>query len=263
MALRAVRHEGSQPGSPILKDGVVTSDRRSEGRPESPSRRRARRPALWLNLVILLAGVATLVAAGEHRRRLDSRFERIAHTQVSSPYHVAKIRNELASMELTRDSLDRELGDRLAMTRNFEAAEFYLAIDTANRRLRLHFGPEVVREGPVVIGEPRVVTAEGKTFRFVPLKGAFTVAGTLVDQPWAVPAWAYALRNAPIPQVLPNVPAGLGKYVILLPNGYVIHSPPSPAGPLDGAKPGSFMIAEEQMAAIWPRISANTRVYIY
>lgn len=242
---------------------MVTSDRRSATRPESPSRRRSRRPALWLNLAVLFLGVAILIAAREHRRRLDTKFERIVRTQVSSPYQLAKIRGELASMEMTRESLDEELKQRLAMVASFEAAEFYLAIDTANQRLRLQFGPETVREAAVVIGEPRVITVEGKTWRFVPLKGALTVVGTLVDEPWAVPAWAYAMRDAPIPQPPASVAGGLGKYVILLPNGYVIHSPPPPESPLTGAKPGSFMVAEEHMRAIWPRISAATRVYIY
>lgn len=242
---------------------MAISDRRNEARPESPSRRSARRPALWFNLAVLFVGIAILIAAGQHRRLLDRKFERIVHKQASSPYELAKIRSDLASMELTRESLDRELTNRLAMVQGLEAAEFYLAIDTANRRMRLHFGPEIVRDAEVVIGEPRVITANGKTWRFVPLKGALTVVGTLVDQPWEVPAWAYAMTNAPIPDVPSPMAGGLGKYVILLPNGYVIHSPPSADSPLDGAKPGSFMVAEDQMRAIWPRISTATRVYIY
>ncbi|HEV7239354.1 MAG TPA: L,D-transpeptidase [Thermoanaerobaculia bacterium] len=242
---------------------MVTSDRRNEERPQSPSRRSVRRPALWLNLLVLCAGLAALVGAHMHRRRLDTRFARIVRTQVSSPYQLANIRSDLASMELTRESLDRELVDRLEMARSFDAAEFYLAIDTSGRKLRLHFGPEIVRETDVVIGEPRVVTAEGKSWRFVSLKGGLTVIGKLVDQPWDVPPWAYAMRNAPVPDAPSPVAGGLGKYVILLPNGYVIHSPPSPESPLAGAKPGSFMIAEDQMRAIWPRVSDATRVYIY
>jgi len=242
---------------------MLASDRRSEERPGSPSRRSFRRPALWLNLVVLCAGLAALVGAQMHRRRLDVTFERIVRTQVSSPHQLANIRSDLASMELTRESLDRELVDRLEMARSFDAAEFYLAIDTSGRKLRLHFGPEIVRETDVVIGEPRVVTASGKSWRFVALKGGLTVIGKLVDQPWDVPPWAYAMRKVRVPDVPSPVPAGLGKYVILLPNGYVIHSPPSPESPLDGAKPGSFMIAEEQMRAIWPRVSNATRVYVY
>jgi hypothetical protein len=241
----------------------VRSDRRSEERPQSPSRRSVPRPALWLNLLILSLGLAILVGARQHRHRLDARFTRIVQKQESSPYQVAKIRSELASMDLTDQSLARELQSRLAMARSFEAEEFYLAIDTASRRLRLHFGPGIVREADVVIGEARIVKADGKTWQFIPCKGALTVTGKLIDQPWDVPAWAYALRNAPIPKAPSSVPGGLGKYVILLPNGYVIHSPPPSESPLNGAKPGSFMIAEEQMRAIWPRISAGTRVYVY
>lgn len=258
-----MRQRGGQPGSQVLS-AVVTSDRRSEHRPQSPSRRSARRPALWLNLVVLVVGIAILLSAYEHRRRLDATFARIARTQVSSPYQLAMIRADLSSMELTRAALDRELQNRLAMTAGLQAAEFYLAIDTANRTLRLHFGPEIVREAAVVVGEPRVVNAaDGRSWQFVPLKGALTVIGKLVDEPWEVPAWAWAMRNAPVPAVPVTVAGGLGKYVILLPNGYVIHSPPAAGSPLEGVKPGSFMIAEEQMQAIWPRITEVTRVYIY
>jgi len=241
----------------------VFSDRRSEARLQSPSRRSVRRPALWLNLVILCAGLAALGGAHAHRRYLDATFERIVQTQASAPYELAKIRSDLAAMAVTREALDEELEERLAMVRGFEAAEFYLAIDTTNRKLRLHFGPEIVREAGVVIGEPRIITADEKTWRFVALKGALTVVGTLVDQPWEVPAWAHAMRNAPIPKTPSIVPGGLGKYVILLPNGYVIHSPPASGSPLEGAKPGSFMVAEDEMRAIWPRISPATRVYVY
>ena len=59
------------------------------------------------------------------------------------------------------------------------------------------------------------------------------------------------------------VPNGLGRYVIFLPNSYVIHSPPPPESPLQGPKPGSFMVSEADLAAIWPRITTQTRVYIF
>ena len=51
------------------------------------------------------------------------------------------------------------------------------------------------------------------------------------------------------------MPNGLGRYVIFLPNSYVIHSPPPPDSPLQGPKPGSFMVPEADLAAIWPRIT--------
>ena len=42
---------------------MVTSDRRSEFRPQSPSRRRVRRPALWFNL-LMAEGFSTMVFVG-------------------------------------------------------------------------------------------------------------------------------------------------------------------------------------------------------
>ncbi len=66
-----------------------------------------------------------------------------------------------------------------------------------------------------------------------------------------------------MPPSRPFVTDALGRYVIFLPNGYVIHTPPSPDSPLQGAKPGSFMISEADMSAIWPRISKETRVYVF
>lgn len=241
----------------------MKSDRRGEDRPESRPRRGWARPSLRFNLLVLLFGLVILVVAFQHRRTLDATFARIVRKQESLPVQIAAVRSELASMELTREGLDRELKSRLAIAEDFRAEQFYLAIDTGNRRLRLHYGPEIVRDAAVVVGDARNVTFEGKTWEFAALKGALSVTGKLLDPAWPVPPWAYVVRNAPVPREPVTVPNGLGKYVILLPNGYVIHSPPSAQSPLTGAKPGSFMLAEADMRAIWPRIIAGTRVYIY
>jgi hypothetical protein len=60
------------------------------------------------------------------------------------------------------------------------------------------------------------------------------------------------------------IDGGLGQYVIFLGNGYVIHTPPSEESPLKGAKPGSYMVSDDVMRAIWPRIhKGKTPVYIF
>ncbi len=52
--------------------------------------------------------------------------------------------------------------------------------------------------------------------------------------------------------------------MLFLPNVYAIHTPPSEDSPLEGPKPGSFMVSEADLAAIWPRINKDkTLVYIY
>jgi hypothetical protein len=80
---------------------------------------------------------------------------------------------------------------------------------------------------------------------------------------WKAPEWVYAMNGRKPPRPLPTIPSGLGRYVIVLENDYVIHSPPPPESPLRGAKPGSFLVPEADLAAIWPRIGPPTRVYVF
>jgi hypothetical protein len=71
------------------------------------------------------------------------------------------------------------------------------------------------------------------------------------------------MNGAAPPKSRPTVANGLGRYVIALGNQYVIHSPPPSDSPLKGAKPGSFMVPEADLAAIWKRIGPETRVYVF
>jgi hypothetical protein len=66
-----------------------------------------------------------------------------------------------------------------------------------------------------------------------------------------------------IPRRPPAIPDGLGRYVLVVTGDSVIHSPPARESPLRGAKPGSFMVPEEELAAIWKRVEKGTRVYIF
>ena len=172
------------------------------------------------------------------------------------------MRDDLAKMDLTREQLARELDGRIDYLQSLRGSQFYLSIDTAKRKMQFRLGPNVVRECDVVVGEPRTIKArDGKTWTFLPLKGGFTVIGKESDYVWTVPAWFYAMTGQPPEQR--GVRNGLGKYVVVLRNNYIIHTPPPPDSPLQGPKPGSFMVPEADLAAIWPRISTETRVYIF
>lgn len=225
-------------------------------------RMRARRPALWFNLLVFFLGLAGLAGAQWHDNRLDAHHARIRERQASLPYQTAKIRSELASQELTTDALEIELEKRLGVARVLASDEFYITIDTANRKLRLQLGSSVVREAELTVGAPRTIKVAGKSWEFAPLTGAVTVRGKLINHPWRVPPWVYSMNGTPVPADPATVKGGLGKYVITLPNGYVIHSPPSPESPLKGPKPASFMVPAEDLEAIWPQVTTSTRVYV-
>jgi hypothetical protein len=239
-------------------------ERRHHGRPGASDRRSFPRPPLWLNLLLLLLGIGGVLYARYHRDQVSDRFAHVIAEEARTPADVRKLKENVAEMDLSREQLKKELEGRMKFAASLKSEEFYLSIDTKARKLRFYYGDTVLREADVVLGESRTFTTPGKQWTFVPLKGAFPVEAKIVSPAWRVPEWAYLLNNQPIPAERPTIPNGLGKYVISLPNGYVIHTPPSADSPLKGAKPGSYMVTEDVLAAIWPRIhKGKTHVYIY
>ena len=239
-------------------------ERRDEYRPGAPDRRSFPRPPLWLNLLLLLLGIAGVVYARHHREQVAKRFSHVIAEEARSPADVKKIKQELAEMDLTREQLQKELAGRTSLMAGLKSEEFYLAIDTKDRKFRFYYGDSILREGDVTVGESKTIEGNGKTWTFMPVKGAFPVEAKVVGYDWQVPEWVYAMNGQPVPASRPVIPNGLGRYVLFLPNGYVIHTPPSEDSPLQGAKPGSFMVSSADLAVIWPRIhKGKTQVYIY
>jgi hypothetical protein len=240
------------------------SDRRTNSRPEAPDRRSFPRPPLWLNLALLLIGVAVLLYGRQHRQRVSTEFSDVLTAEARTPADVKKVKEELAETDLTRDALQRELDSRMKFVSSLKSENFYLSVDTKNRKLRFYYGDTVLREADLTIGETKTIKSGEKTWTFIPLKGAFAIEAKLVKHAWRVPEWVYAMNGQPPPPERPAIPNGLGEYVLFLPDGYAIHTPPSAESPLKTAKPGSYMVSEDFMRAVWPRIhSGKTQVYIY
>ena len=239
-------------------------DRRDEPRPGTVERRSFPRPPLWLNLLLLIIAATTFAYAKHRRSTLDEKTALLFRRNESSPAELNRMRDELAQMDLTKQQLGQELDARMKYMQMLQSEEFYISIDTARKKLLLRFGKEVAREAGVQIGAAKTIGKKnGRQWTFLPLKGAFSVTGKDSDYVAIVPEWVYALRGQQPPGSRPAVQNWLGEYVIYLPNGYVIHSPPPSDSPLQGPKPGSFMVPAADLAAIWPRITTETRVYIF
>lgn len=240
-------------------------ERRNETRPEASDRRSFPRPPLWLNLLLLLLGIGGVLFARYHREQVSTRFAKVLAAQQRTPGDIGQIKQELAEMDLSRDALQTELDARMKLKESLKSEDFYISIDTQARKLRFSYADTVLREGDLTPGEARTIEVPGgKKWTFVPVKGAFAVDAKVVSYDWRVPEWVYAMNGQTVPATPQVVPGGLGKYVIFLPNGYVIHSPPAEGSPLKGAKPGSFMVSEADLEAIWPRIHPDkTKVYIF
>jgi len=241
-------------------------ERRRDSRPDAPDRRAIPRPSLRLNLLLLALGVAGVFIARCHRNQVEAEFADVITEQQRTPEDVRKMKFELAEMDLTRGALQKELDARLKFVASLKSEDFYLSIDTEQKKLRFYYGDTVLREADVTIGEKATIaTPSGKNYTFIPVKGAFPIQGKSAEHLWIVPEWVYAMNKQPVPKTRQVIEGGLGKYVIFLPNGYVIHSPPSEKSPLKGPKPGSVMVANEDvLLAIWERlIPEKTQVYIF
>ena len=220
------------------------------------------RPSSRALLILFGFVVAGGLLAAVHRGVLDREFARKVSVSRAVPFEIKKIRMDLAEMELDEKTLANALDARLKYFQSTRANEFYISIDTRKRQFSFHFANKVLRDAPVRVGPGRTVTVGRKVWTFAPLSGAFNVKGKYENGSWTAPAWAYAMIGQKPPKPLRRIPRGLGRYVIALGNDYVIHSPPPAESPLRGAKPGSFLVPEADLAAIWPRVGPATRVYV-
>ena len=226
--------------------------------------RKLPRPPLALNLFLLAVGVLGGIAAYAHRRSVDGRLASLLKQDSSAPFQIRKIRRDLAELETDEATLSRELDTRLAYARAQKAQEFYLVLDRGKRRFAFKYADRVVRDGCFDIGAPDTISdGHGSSWSFPPLTGAFSVRAKLEQPSWKAPEWVYAMYRQKPPQSREAAPGALGRYVLDFSDGYVLHSTPPQGSPLKGAKPGSFMMSEEDLGAIWKRVGPGTRVYIF
>lgn len=238
-------------------------ERRKEERPDSTDRRTAPRPSLRLNLIVLGIAIALGIIALVHRASLERSFEKFVVGEPAVSEEVARVRTELLHANLTEQQLREELNSRLSYANALKSEDFFLSIHPADKVLRFQYGNVVVREAPLTVGAPLTVSGPEGQWTFAEFQGATHVERKLRGHTWSAEPWAYRMKGEAAPAEPPAIEGGLGRYVIELPNGYLIHSPPAEQSPLDGPKPASFMVPEEDLAAIWPRLADGTPVFVF
>lgn len=238
-------------------------ERRKEPRPEAPDRRTSPRPSLKLNLIVLAVAIALGAIALLHRAQLDRSFEKFVADAPTVSEEVTQVRRALLNANLTERQLREELKGRLEYADSLESENFFLSLHPREKVMRFNYGDVVVREAPLTVGGPITVNGPEGQWTFAQYQGASHVEQKLRGHSWRAEPWVYRMKGQDPPEELPVIANGLGSYVLELPNGYLIHSPPAEESPLDGPKPASFMVPEEDLAAIWPRIKKGTDVYVF
>lgn len=238
-------------------------ERRKEERADASDRRRSPRPSLRLNLIVLLVAVVIGTIAILHRMRINDSFAELVLEGPSVSQEVAQVRREFLHANLTEQQLREQLRGRLAYADSLESNNFFLSLHPKEKVIRLNYGDIVVREAPLTVGPPLTVNAPEGRWTFAQYQGASHVERKLPGHSWRPEPWVYRMKGEEPPKEPAPIENGIGRYVVELPNGYLIHSPPAEESPLDGPKPASFMVPEEDLAAIWPRIEEGTDVYVF
>ncbi len=221
------------------------------------------RPAWSLSLALLAFAAATFAGASWHRRSLDREFAEAVRRNAAVPADVKRLRQELADSEADAKTLGSELDSRLKYLESVKSEDFFIVLDAAKKRFRFQYGDRILREAPAEPGPTKTIDSGKRRWTFPPLSGAFSIREKLQGADWAPPAWVYVMNREPVPDTLPRIENGLGKYVIVLAGDAVIHSPLPANSPLKGVKPGSFLVPEKDLAAIWKRVGPRTRVYVF
>ena len=224
-------------------------DRRSRG--SRPSGRRL--VLLLLTIAAVLVPVARAVAAPAG--------------PASAPASIAELRTRLKALEQEAALLEEENQGIRNMLRAMDDGEIYLVVDTENNRLTMRQGGKILLVTKVGTGSHQFVKEEtGRNWMFESPSGSLTVLGKERNPVWIRPDWSYVEENMPVPpendpdRIVRGV---LGKYALLLGNGYKIHGTKYTNLLGTHFTHGCISVGDRDLELLHDTVKIGTKVYIY
>ncbi len=177
------------------------------------------------------------------------------------------LRNRVQTLEQEAALLQEENQGILRMLEELDDDELYLVVDTENNRLSLRRGDKVLLTAVVGTGSRQFVKEEtGRNWLFESPTGSLTVLGKERNPVWIRPDWSYVEENMPVPA--PNDPdrivrGVLGKYALILGNGYKIHGTKYTELLGTHFTHGCISVGDSDLETLYKSVKIGTRVYIY
>ncbi len=173
---------------------------------------------------------------------------------------VADLRQQAAALEEQNQGIRNMLQDQADN-------EIYLVVDTENNRLSMRQGDQVLMIAKVGTGSRQYIKEEtGRNWFFESPTGSLTVLGKERNPVWIRPDWSYVEENMPVPE--PGDPdrivrGVLGKYALILGNGYKIHG--TKYTDLLGTHftHGCISVGDKDLEVLHKTVKIGTKVYIY
>jgi L,D-transpeptidase ErfK/SrfK len=175
--------------------------------------------------------------------------------------------NEIQQLQQQAAQLEEENQGLRNMLRDMDDGELYLVVDTKSNRLTMRQGNTILMTAVVGSGSHQFLKEEkGRSWYFESPQGSFTVLGKERNPVWIRPDWSYVEENMPIPPA--NDPDRfvrdvLGKYAILLGNGYKIHGTKWKNLLGTHFTHGCVSLGDEDLEVVHTCVKNGTRVYIY
>jgi L,D-transpeptidase YbiS len=211
-----------------------------------------RRPGFLLCLCVSAAVVLSLFTAA------DAKAEDV-------PLEV--LRSRVAALEAEAAGLAEQNQGLRRMLREQETDDLYIVVDTENNRLTLRQGAKVLLTAVVGTGSRRQVEEEtGRSWVFESPTGSLTVLSKERNTVWFRPDWSYVEENMPVPA--PNDPDRivrevLGKYALILGNGYKIHGTKYTNLLGTHFTHGCISVGDKDLEYLYRTVKIGTKVYIY
>jgi len=190
------------------------------------------------------------------------------HAQ-SSPFAVPldELRSRVQALQQEASRLEEENKGIRQMLKDLEDDDLYLVVDTESNRLSLRQGNAVLHAAVCGSGSRQFIEEEtGRNWYFETPMGSFTVLGKERNPVWIRPDWSYVEENMPIPaESDPDrlVRGVLGKYALLLGNGYKIHG--TKWTNLLGTRftHGCVSLGDDDLELVYKSVKIGTKVYLY
>jgi L,D-transpeptidase YbiS len=144
----------------------------------------------------------------------------------------------------------------------------YIVIDTAENRLFVKKGNEVVRTAVVSCGSGVVLEETGgkkRSWIFDTPRGEFSVKSKITNPYWVKPDWAFIEEGEAIPKGLDDrIEAGtLGDYALGFGQGFFIHGTLYTRLLGRNVTHGCVRVGDDDLKAIFKAVPMGAKIYIY
>ena len=185
----------------------------------------------------------------------------------SIPPSIEDLRNQVAALQQQVAQLEEENKGLRTFLAAQEDDHIYIVVDTESNRLLLRKGNIVLHTAVCGTGSRQFIESEtGTNWFFETPMGSFTVLGKERNPVWIRPDWSYVEENMPVPaENDPDrfVRGVLGKYALLLGNGYKIHG--TKWTDLLGTHftHGCISLGDDDLEIVHKAARIGTKVYLY